>query len=73
MHRRMRGHFRRRLESRGSGISRAVRTARRKIPRPIRADLLAYLKQTLIRIPCRFEFRTEAGPGDQINWQRHSG
>ncbi len=36
-------------------------------------DLLAYLKETLIRIPCRFEFRTEGISGEQISWKRAMG
>ena len=35
-------------------------------------DLLAYLKETLIRIPCRFEFKTEVLPGEPLNWQLHA-
>ncbi len=47
----------------------------RKIEEPAKFanDLLVYLKQTLIRIPCRFEFKTENVPGDQINWKRSTG
>lgn len=40
----------------------------RKLP-----HLPAYLKQTLIRIPCRFEFKTEGIPGEPPDWQHHAG
>ena len=36
-------------------------------------NLLVYLKQTLMRIPCRFEFKAENIPGIQIHWKRSTG
>ncbi len=46
-----------------------------QIPDPAKfaTDLLDYLKETLIRIPCRFEFKTGGFTGSDVSWQRASG
>lgn len=36
-------------------------------------DLLDYLQETLVRIPCRFTFRREDVPGHPLEWSRSAG
>ena len=47
----------------GSRVDWRLRPDRIPDPAAFAADLLTYHKETLIRIPCRFEFKTEGVPG----------
>ena len=57
----------------GTRVEWQLRPDRIQDPTQFAQDLLGYLKETLIRIPCRFVFKTEGISGGDLQWQRPTG
>ena len=57
----------------GSRVIWKIRPHRIEDPRRFGEELLAYLKETLIRIPCNFTYRTANLPGGGAEWIRPTG
>ena len=57
----------------GTRVEWRLRPDRIEDPTQFAQELFAYLKETLVRIPCRFVFKTEDIPGGDVQWQRPTG